>query len=74
MRLGEYGGAGTVVYKAIHEVSKAWSLRGPKTALTQAFITRTGATGEADLLEGLSLDKYLIHADDAPLGAISERR
>jgi N-acetylglucosamine kinase-like BadF-type ATPase len=65
--LGEYGGAGTVVYKAVQEVSKAWSLRGPETALTQAFINRTGATGEADLLEGLSVGKYVMSADDAPL-------
>ena len=67
LRLGEFGGAGTVVYRAIHEVSKAWSMRGPKTALTQAFIARTGATDETDLLEGLALEKYEITAEDAPL-------
>jgi len=65
--LGEYGGSGTVVLQAIHAVSRAWSLRGPQTALTEAFCHKTGARDASDLLEGLILGWYELDAGDAPL-------
>jgi N-acetylglucosamine kinase-like BadF-type ATPase len=65
--LGEYGGSGTVVMRALHAVSKAWSLRGPQTALTQTFCRKTGAKDASDLLEGLVLGRFELDAGDCPL-------
>ena len=64
---GEYGGAVEIVTKAIQEVGKAWTRRGPQTALSEAFVERTGAGDVADLLEGLSQELYVINAAAAPL-------
>ncbi len=64
---GEYGGAGEIVYKAIHEIAKAWTRRGPETALCQAFVDYAGARDTADLLEGLSQEQYQVSAAAAPL-------
>ena len=65
--MGEYGGAGTIVFHALKQVAKEWGHRGPKTNLSEAFIERTGAENLADLLEGMVLDKYELSASDAPL-------
>ena len=65
--LGEYGGSGTVVMRAVHAVSKAWSLRGPQTALTEAFCRKTGAKDADDLLEGIVLERYHLDAGVCPL-------
>jgi len=65
--MGEYGGAGSIVYRALRDVAKAWGKRGPDTALSQAFIQRTGAVDLDDLLEGLVMGNYSLHAGDAPL-------
>ncbi|HNB55213.1 MAG TPA: BadF/BadG/BcrA/BcrD ATPase family protein [Anaerolineales bacterium] len=64
---GEFGGSGTVVRRAVQAVSKAWSLRGPQTALTEAFCRKTGAKDADDLLEGIVLERYHLHAGYAPL-------
>lgn len=63
----EYGGGGDLVYRAIQSISLAWSLRGPETALTEAFIAQVGAVDVDDLLEGLVLGRYAPSADLAPL-------
>ncbi|HBX69067.1 MAG TPA: hypothetical protein DEH25_06715 [Chloroflexi bacterium] len=65
--MGEYGGAGTIVYRAVRDVAKEWGRRGPKTQLTVAFIERTGAADLDDLLEGLVVGRYHLSAADAPL-------
>ena len=65
--MGEYGGAGSIVYRAIRDIAKDWGKRGPKTRLSQAFIKHTGAQDLDDLLEGLVLGKYNLQAGDAPL-------
>jgi N-acetylglucosamine kinase-like BadF-type ATPase len=65
--MGEYGGAGTIVYRALRDVAKEWGQRGPKTQLSAAFIERTGAAGLDDLLEGLVMGRYELNAADAPL-------
>lgn len=62
---GEYGGAGSVIYRALHIVSEQWSLRGPETALTQAFIDYCGAQDLDDLIEGLALERYHLRSDAA---------
>ena len=64
---GEYGGAGELVAKAVQSVGLAWTMRGPETALREAFGRWTGATDVADLLEGLYLGRYHLPAEAAPL-------
>ena len=65
--MGEYGGAGTIVYRALRDMAKEWGLRGPKTKLSAAFIERTAAVDLDDLLEGLVMGRYQLSAADAPL-------
>jgi len=55
---GEYGGGGDLVRRAMHSVTKAWCNRGPETSLSQKFVEHVGARDVADLLEGLSRDRY----------------
>jgi len=63
----EYGGAYQIVRKAIQSISLDWSLRGPKTQLTDAFIELTGAKDATDLLAGLIRERYQVSAGDAPI-------
>jgi len=63
----EYGGAHQIVRRAIQSISKAWSLRGPKTKLTDAFINVTGAQDTIDLLAGLIRGRYHLSAAHAPI-------
>jgi N-acetylglucosamine kinase-like BadF-type ATPase len=65
--MGEIGGASDVVAEAVRAISRAWSRRGPATALTDAFVRLTGAQSAANLLEGLTLDRYRLDAEAAPL-------
>ena len=65
--LGEYGGADTLVPEAICAVSRAFTRRGPTTALTQAFVDAVGALGQEDLLEGLYMGRYELSTSAAPL-------
>lgn len=64
---GENGGAYEIASQAIQVVGKAWTRRGPQTALSQALVERAGAQDVADLLEGLSQETYQIDASAAPL-------
>ena len=64
---GENGGSAELVQHAKQAVAKAWTRRGPQTALTQAFVDLAGASSEADLLEGLSQGYYDIGPGAAPL-------
>jgi N-acetylglucosamine kinase-like BadF-type ATPase len=65
--MGEYGGAGSIVYRALRDIAKEWGMRGPKTQLSAAFIEHTRATNLDDLLEGLVMGNYRVRAGDAPL-------
>jgi len=65
--LGEYGGADTLVPEALCAVSRAFTRRGPATALTQAFVNAVGALGPEDLLEGLCMGRYELSTQAAPL-------
>ena len=65
--MGEYGGAGTIVHRALRDVAKQWGQRGLQTKLSAAFIARTGAVDLDDLLEGLVMGRYVLSAADAPL-------
>jgi N-acetylglucosamine kinase-like BadF-type ATPase len=65
--MGEYGGAYSVVIKAIQAVSASWSKRGPDTDLTQAFLDMTKAESPTQLLEGLVSERYAISAEASKL-------
>lgn len=65
--LGEYAGSQEIVDKSVQAVAKAWTLRAPKTALTQAYMDLFGAASEADLIEGISLYRYNVGPAQAPL-------
>jgi len=65
--LGEYAGGSELVERAKHLVAYEWTGRGQPTALSQAFIQKTGAKNLDDLIEGLSERRYLLEADSAPL-------
>lgn len=64
--MGEYGGASTLVARAIQAVAAEWTRRGPPTALTKVFLELTGASDIADLLEGIALERYHMDATAAP--------
>lgn len=48
-------------------VAYEWTQRGPATQLTHAFVALTGARDLADMLEGLSMDRYHVDASAARL-------
>ncbi len=64
---GENGGAAELVQRAKQAVAKAWTRRGPRTALTPTFADLAGAKSEPDLLEGLSQGYYDIGPEAAPV-------
>jgi N-acetylglucosamine kinase-like BadF-type ATPase len=64
---GENGGSYELILRAMQDVAKAWTRRGPATVLTGKFCDLVGASDAADLLEGLSQERYAIDADAAPL-------
>ncbi len=61
----EYAGAVELVGKAMQAVALAWTMRGPATRLTEAFMNLTGATNAVDLLEGLTQERYHLTANAA---------
>jgi N-acetylglucosamine kinase-like BadF-type ATPase len=65
--MGEYGGAGTIVAKAVQAIGKAWSLRGPATKLVPAFIEYTNTSSLIDLIERLGLGKIRLRPSAAPI-------
>jgi N-acetylglucosamine kinase-like BadF-type ATPase len=54
---GEIGGGGEMVWLAQIAVTHAWTLRGPKTLLTQVFMDFAGVESEFDLIEGLATEQ-----------------
>ncbi len=64
---GEYGGGIELVYRAIGDISRAWSLRGPETMLGALFVEQLGAKDVVDMLEGLARGRYHLRATQAPL-------
>lgn len=56
-RFGEFGGAAELVWRAMMEVTYAWTQRGPKTALTQIFMDYAEVESEDALIEGLAMDQ-----------------
>jgi N-acetylglucosamine kinase-like BadF-type ATPase len=66
-QMGEAAGAGELVDEAVRCIARHWSLRGPSTRLTQAFVELIGAKDVEDLLEGITQDRYDVGAEAAPL-------
>jgi len=64
--VGEYAGALELVERAVQEVARAWTRRGPPTRLTQAFLALTGAGDEQAFFEGLTLGRLAIPPSAAP--------
>ncbi|MBK8046733.1 MAG: ATPase [Anaerolineales bacterium] len=64
---GEYGGAAEILMKAVQEIAKMWTLRGPETALAPAFVQFAGARDVEDFLEGISQEQYELSYGAAPL-------
>ncbi|MCL7452783.1 MAG: ATPase [Anaerolineae bacterium] len=65
-RVAEYAGAVELVERAVQEVARAWTRRGPPTRLAEAFLALTGAEDEAALFEGLTLGRLSIPPAAAP--------
>jgi len=65
--MGEGAGASELMFEAVRAVARAWTRRGPTTALTQVFMQYTGAHNPAGLLEGLMTGQYALGAPAAPL-------
>ena len=63
---GENGGAYELVAEAIRRIALSWTHRGPATRLAEVLAQRVGATGTADMLEGLYLGRYHLTAEAAP--------
>ena len=64
---GEWVGGYGMVSKAMQAVAHEWNCRGPRTALSQAFIERFGAKDLFDLVEGVYLERYIFSQHDALL-------
>ncbi len=65
--MAEAAGASEVVAEAVRAVSRAWSMRGPDTCLTQMLVEFARARDTTDLLEGITLERYRFQAEAAPL-------
>lgn len=65
--MGEGAGGSELIFQAIQRVSHEWTRRGPATAISQAFIRLSGASGLEELVEGISVGRYQIGASAAPL-------
>ena len=67
IRFGEFGGANEIVIKAIHAVAYEWSMRGPKTILSEMFIKLVNAKNLNDLIEGIDMERYQPNPAWAPM-------
>ena len=65
--LGEAGGGGELVTRALWAIAHAHTRRGNPTGLTDAFLQVTGAKTVDDLLEGYIEGHHVINATYAPL-------
>lgn len=64
---GEYGGAGEIMQSVVPHLAWMWTGRGNHTLLADILVSDCGASGLADLLEGLVQGKYQFTANQAPL-------
>lgn len=67
LSFGECCGAADLVNLAVQAISAQWSMRGPATGLSSAFVNLVGARDVSDLLEGLCLGYFQVGGEAAPL-------
>lgn len=60
---GEVGGGSALAQRAIGDISRAWSLRGKPTILSELFVEKLGAVDVEEMLAGLTRDRYTLMAD-----------
>jgi N-acetylglucosamine kinase-like BadF-type ATPase len=65
--MGEGAGASELIHRTMQVVGYAWSRRGPKTALADAFVRYAGAADLEDLIRGYTTFEYPVGAEAAPL-------
>lgn len=65
--LGEAGGGGELVTRALWAIAYAHTRRGRPTRLTEAFLQATGAKDADALIEGYIEGDYVLNAAHAPL-------
>ena len=65
--MGENAGASEMMFRCMQLVGYAWSMRGPKTKLADAFIEKVGAKDLDDLIHGYTMGEYHIGPSFAPL-------
>lgn len=65
--MGEGAGGTELLHRAMQLVGYAWTKRGPKTALADAFVNHVGAKDLEDLLRGYTTYEYEIGAEAAPI-------
>ncbi len=54
----EYAGGWDILMRAMQAVTFEWNRRGPATALSQAFLQKSGAESLDALVEGVYVDRY----------------
>ena len=64
---GEAGGSSELTYRARWAIGYAYTKRGPKTRLTEAFMEHFGAASEEALIEGCSEGHYPFKPHHAPI-------
>ncbi len=57
---GEFAGGYDILMRAMRAVTFEWGKRGPATALSMAFLKKTGAKNLDELVEGMYIQKYSI--------------
>lgn len=65
--MDEGAGASELVEEAIHRISRAWSLRGPATRLTEVFCTLCDVKTSEELIEGITQERIHIGPGAASL-------
>lgn len=65
--MGEGAGAGELVSEAVRRVSRAWSMRGPATRLTEEFCKLVGTKNGEQLLERITLEQVHLDSETAPI-------
>ncbi len=61
--MGEGAGASELLARSLQVVAQSWTLRGPRTALADAFVAHVGARDLEDFLAGIMRGRYHMERD-----------
>jgi N-acetylglucosamine kinase-like BadF-type ATPase len=64
---GEFAGSWDILMRAMQAVTFEWNQRGPATALSQAFLKKTGAKNLDELVEGVYIGKFELEESFNPI-------